>query len=40
MTADNNEKMILLKEGDLITIRKSKGKAKIIELEKMRRIKV
>ena len=40
MTADNNEKMILLKEGDLITIRKSKGKAKIIELEKKRRIKV
>jgi len=40
MTADNNEKMILLKEGDLITIRKSKGKARIIELEKKRRIKV
>jgi len=40
MTADENEKMIPLKIGDTITIRKSKGKARIIELEKKRRIRV
>ena len=40
MTADENEKMIPLKMGDTITIRKGKGKARIIELEKKRRIRV
>jgi len=40
MTADENERMISLNVGDRITIRKSKGKARIIELGNKRRIRV
>jgi len=32
LTADNNERMITLKTGDIVTIKKSKGKARIIRL--------
>lgn len=38
MAADNNEKMIPIKEGDLITIRKAREKARIIEIEGKRKI--
>ena len=40
MTADNNEKMFSISSGDLITVRKSKQKTKIIELKGKRRISV
>jgi len=40
MTADNNEKMFSISSGDAITVRKSKQKAKVIELKGKRRIRV
>ncbi len=40
MTADNNEKMITVRRGDRIKIKKYKGKARIIELKGKRRLKV
>lgn len=41
MCADNNTTMIPLKDGDVVTVRKSKGKASIIELtEEERKIKL
>jgi len=38
LCVDNNEKMIPLKTGDVVKIRKTAGKAKIIELGKRRKI--
>ncbi len=38
MTADNNERMIPIKKGDVVTVKKAKGKARIIELKGKRRI--
>jgi len=40
MTADENERMIPLNKGDLVRIKKAKGKARIIELKGRRRITV
>jgi len=40
MTADNDERMIPIKEGDVVTVKKAKGKARIIELKGKRRIRV
>lgn len=40
MTADENERMIPINKGDLITIKKTKGKARIIEIKGKRRISV
>jgi len=34
VTADNDEKMISIKKGDVLKVQKSKGKAKIIEIKK------
>jgi NAD+ kinase len=40
MTADNNERIITIKTGDIITIRKSREKTRIIELKGKRRLTV
>ncbi len=38
MTADNDERMIPIKKDDVVTVKKTKGKARIIEIKGERRI--